>query len=59
MIKLRIDDPVGALSVHLLNGIWGTLAVGIFASNGTDITLLGQVKGIVLVAVYLHLQLLI
>ena len=50
--KLRLDDPVGALSVHLLNGIWGTLAVGIFASNGTDITLLGQVKGIVVVGVF-------
>ncbi|APW67017.1 ammonium transporter [Poseidonibacter parvus] len=50
--KIRIDDPVGALSVHLLNGIWGTLAVGIFASNGSDITLLGQVKGILLVAVF-------
>ena len=33
--KLRIDDPVGALSVHLLNGIWGTIAVGIFESNGS------------------------
>lgn len=50
--KLRLDDPVGALSVHLLNGIWGTLAVGIFAANGSDITLLGQVKGIVLVAIF-------
>jgi Amt family ammonium transporter len=30
--KLRIDDPVGALSVHLLNGIFGTLAVGLFAA---------------------------
>ncbi len=30
--RLRIDDPVGALSVHLLNGIWGTIAVGLFAS---------------------------
>jgi Amt family ammonium transporter len=50
--KLRLDDPVGALSVHLLNGIWGTLAVGIFASNGTDITLLGQIKGILLVAIF-------
>lgn len=29
--KLKIDDPVGALSVHLVNGIWGTLAVGLFA----------------------------
>lgn len=31
--RLRIDDPVGALSVHLVNGIWGTLAVGLFASS--------------------------
>lgn len=29
--KLRLDDPVGALSVHLVNGIWGTLAVGLFS----------------------------
>lgn len=29
--KLKIDDPVGALAVHLLNGIWGTLAVGLFS----------------------------
>ena len=50
--RLRIDDPVGALSVHLLNGIWGTIAVGLFASNGSDITLLGQLKGILVVAVF-------
>ena len=31
--KLRIDDPVGAISVHLVCGIWGTLAVGIFSMN--------------------------
>lgn len=30
--RLKIDDPVGALSVHLVNGIWGTLAVGLFAA---------------------------
>jgi len=30
--KVKLDDPVGALSVHLVNGIWGTLAVGLFAS---------------------------
>jgi ammonium transporter, Amt family len=29
--KLKIDDPVGALSVHLVNGIWGTLSLGLFA----------------------------
>jgi Amt family ammonium transporter len=31
--KLRLDDPVGALSVHLVNGVWGTLAVGLFAQD--------------------------
>jgi Amt family ammonium transporter len=29
--KLKIDDPVGAVSVHLVNGVWGTLAVGLFS----------------------------
>jgi len=47
--KIKIDDPVGALSVHLVNGIWGTLALGIFADTaiskavgGVDLT--GGVK---------------
>lgn len=31
--KLRIDDPVGAVAVHMCNGIWGTLAVGFFATT--------------------------
>lgn len=31
---LKIDDPVGATSVHLVCGVWGTLAVGIFSTNG-------------------------
>jgi len=31
--RIRIDDPVGAISVHLVCGIWGTLAVGIFSTN--------------------------
>jgi Amt family ammonium transporter len=31
--RVRIDDPVGAISVHLVCGIWGTLAVGIFSTN--------------------------
>ena len=29
--RLRLDDPVGAISVHLVCGVWGTLAVGVFA----------------------------
>ncbi len=31
--KLHIDDPVGAVAVHCMNGIWGTLAVGLFATD--------------------------
>ena len=31
--KLRVDDPVGAVAVHMLNGIWGTLAVGLFSTE--------------------------
>ena len=31
--RLHVDDPVGALSVHLVNGVWGTLAVGLFATK--------------------------
>lgn len=32
--KVRLDDPVGALSVHLVNGVFGTLCVGLFATDG-------------------------
>lgn len=46
--KLQIDDPVGALSVHLVNGIWGTLAVALFA----DFSLLTQLKGIALTGLF-------
>ncbi|MCW8822189.1 MAG: ammonium transporter [Sulfurovum sp.] len=46
--KLKLDDPVGALSVHLLNGIWGTIAVALFA----DVSLWEQIKGILVVAVF-------
>ena len=47
--KLRLDDPVGALSVHLVNGIWGTLAVGLFVKN---ISIMDQLKGIAEIAVF-------
>ena len=46
--KLKIDDPVGALSVHLVNGIWGTLAVAIFGNA----SFMAQLKGVVVVAVF-------
>ncbi len=46
--KLKMDDPVGALSVHLVNGIWGTLAVGIFVA---DVSIWTQLKGIIVVGV--------
>ncbi len=32
-IKLKIDDPVGAVAVHACNGVWGTIAVGLFATG--------------------------
>ena len=32
MDRIHIDDPVGAVSVHCVNGVWGTLAVGLFAA---------------------------
>ncbi len=31
--KLRVDDPVGAVAVHMMNGIWGTIATGLFATT--------------------------
>ncbi len=46
--KLKIDDVVGALSVHLVNGIWGTLCVGIF--DGGDIV--AQIVGILSVGAF-------
>jgi Amt family ammonium transporter len=42
--RLHLDDPVGAISVHLICGIWGTLAVGIFAE---EFSILTQLIGIV------------
>ncbi len=42
--RVRIDDPVGAISVHGVCGVWGTLAVGIFSSNG-DHSFLTQLIG--------------
>jgi Amt family ammonium transporter len=43
--RLHLDDPVGALSVHLVNGVWGTIAVGIFDMTG-DYSVLTQLIGV-------------
>ncbi|OHE19304.1 MAG: ammonium transporter [Sulfurimonas sp. RIFOXYD12_FULL_36_11] len=47
--KFKLDDPVGALSVHLVNGIWGTLAAGIFVES---ISFMAQLKGVVLIGIF-------
>ena len=54
---MKIDDPVGAISVHLVCGIWGTLAVGIFGKQGIINTgsmdqLVAQLIGIVAIGVF-------
>jgi len=48
---LKIDDPVGAVSVHLVCGIWGTLAVGIFSTN-PEHSFMVQLIGVVAYAVF-------
>jgi len=47
--RARLDDPVGALSVHLVNGIWGTLAVGLFSKEHS---LAIQALGVVVVGAF-------
>ena len=43
--KLRIDDPVGAFPVHGINGVWGTLAIGIFGQKALGLASNGLVYG--------------
>jgi Amt family ammonium transporter len=59
--KVKVDDPVGATSVHLVNGVWGTLSVGLFASRNDVLGLfygggmsqfLIQLKGVIAVGVF-------
>ena len=43
--KIRVDDPVGAAPVHMMNGIWGTLAVGIFGHKALGLAQNGLLHG--------------
>ncbi len=44
--KIKVDDPVGAISVHLVGGIWGTLAVGIFGNLASLSQFVSQLIGV-------------
>ena len=46
---MKVDDPVGAVSVHLVCGIWGTLAVGIFSADHSFVV---QLIGVVAYGVF-------
>ena len=48
---IKLDDPVGAIAVHLICGIWGTLAVGIFSTN-PDHNFMAQLTGVACYAVF-------
>jgi len=50
--KIKIDDPVGAISVHLVCGIWGTLAVGLFGNMAGGAQLVNQLIGIVSIGAF-------
>ncbi|MGB1449516.1 MAG: ammonium transporter [Flavobacteriaceae bacterium] len=50
--KLRLDDPVGAVAVHLICGIWGTLAVGIFGAMASVDQFLTQLAGVAIVGAF-------
>ncbi len=50
--KLHVDDPVGAVAVHFINGIWGTLAVGLFATSAAPGYSIADKNGNVLVGLF-------
>ncbi len=50
--KLKLDDPVGAIAVHLICGIWGTLAVGIFGDKAGFDQFISQLTGVLAVGVF-------
>jgi Amt family ammonium transporter len=50
--KLRLDDPVGAIAVHLICGIWGTLAVGLFGNLASAAQFISQLIGVACYAIF-------
>ena len=50
--KLKLDDPVGAIAVHLGCGIWGTLAVGIFGNMAGTSQLITQLTGVFVIGAF-------
>tara|TARA_S200000501_G_C20694972_1_gene686884 strand:- start:120 stop:569 length:450 start_codon:yes stop_codon:yes gene_type:complete len=50
--KLKLDDPVGAIAVHLICGIWGTLAVGIFGAMASIDQFIIQLIGVGIVGAF-------
>jgi len=50
--KLKLDDPVGAVAVHLICGIWGTLAVGIFGNLASGSQFMTQLYGVLIVGAF-------
>ncbi len=50
--KLRVDDPVGAVAVHMLNGIWGTVAVGLFSTNSVPGYAVSDINGNQLIGLF-------
>ncbi|PKA97133.1 ammonium transporter [Flavobacteriaceae bacterium MAR_2009_75] len=50
--KLKLDDPVGAVTVHLICGIWGTLAVGLFGDKAGAGQFMTQLYGVLIVGAF-------
>ena len=50
--KLKLDDPVGAVTVHLICGIWGTLAVGLFGDKAGIGQFITQLYGVLIVGTF-------
>jgi len=50
--KLKLDDPVGAIAVHLFAGMWGTLAVGIFGDMASSKQFMVQLAGVGIVGAF-------